>query len=211
MFKLIRMVKKGDKLPAEFRTEWLERNRDLRKTANKLVASVVADGKVLGDDPMYDGVSALYFPAEKEARDSAEKSQGKDSLSVVMDEGKVLFERTGAQFKNLGQLKVILTSVRKKDLSPLQFKDLSLKGYAKTDSKALMESGIQKIVASFAVPAKDQPVVPFDVMLELYFNERDDVKATFGSPVIGMLRKDEETLVDIAAPEIRIVAEEHVL
>jgi len=210
MFKLIRMVKKGDKLPAEFRTEWLERNRDLRKTANKLIASVVADGKVLGDDPMYDGVSALYFPGEKEARDAGEKSQGKDSISVLMDEGKVLFERTGAQFKNLGQLKVILTSVKKKELSPAQFKDLSLKGYAKTESKALMESGIQKIVASFAVPEKDKPAA-FDVMLELYFNEKGDVKATFGSPVIGMLRKDEETLVDLAAPEIRIVAEEHIL
>lgn len=210
MYKLIRMVKKGDRMPAEFRTEWLERNRDLRKTANKLIASVVADGKVLGDDPMYDGVAALYFPGEKEARDSAEKSQGKDSIIVVMDEGKVLFERTGAQFKNLGQLKVILTSVKKKELAPAQFKDLSLKGYGKCDSKALMESGIQKIVASFAVPERAKPAA-FDVMLELYFNERDDIKATFGSPVIGMLRKDEETLVQLDAPEIRIVAEEHIL
>lgn len=210
MFKLIRMAKKGDKLPAEFRTEWLERNRELRKTANQLVASVVADGKVLGDDPLYDGVAALYFPAEKEARDADEKSQGKDSITVVMDEGKVLFERTGATFKPMGQLKVILTSVRKKDLPPAQFKDLSLKGYAKVESKALMESGIQKIVATFAVPTKDK-AAPFDVMLEIYFNSTDDVKATFGSPVIGMLRKDEETLVQLDAPEIRIVAEEHVL
>ena len=209
MFKLIRMVKKGDKLPAEFRTEWLERNRELRKTANKLSASVVADGKVLGDDPLYDGMAALYFPAEKEARDANEKSQAKDSLSVVMDE-KTIFERTGATFKALGQPKVILASVRKKELSPAQFKDLSLKCYAKAESKALMESGIQKIVASFAVPEKDKPVA-FDVMLEIYFNSTDDVKATFGSPVIGMLRKDEETLVQLDAPEIRIVAEEHVL
>jgi hypothetical protein len=209
MFKLIRMVKKGDKLPAEFRTEWLERNRELRKTANKLIASVVADGKVLGDDPLYDGAAALYFPAEKEARDANEKSQAKDSLSVVMDE-KTLFERTGATFKSLGQLKVILASVKKKELSPAQFKDLSLKGYAKAESKALMESGIQKIVASFAVPEKDKAAA-FDVMLEIYFNSTDDVKTTFGSPVIGMLRKDEETLVQLDAPEIRIVAEEHVL
>ncbi len=209
MFKLIRMVKKGDKMPAEFRVEWLERNRELRKTANKLVASVVADGKVLGDDPPYDGVASLYFPAEKEARDANEKSQAKDSLSVVMDE-KTLFERTGATFKALGQLKVILASVKKKDLPSTQFKDLSLKGYAKAESKALMESGIQKIVASFAVPEKDKPAA-FDVMLEIYFNSTDDVKATFGSAVIGMLRKDEETLVQLDAPEIRIVAEEHTL
>ena len=209
MFKLIRMVKKGDKMPAEFRVEWLERNRELRKTANKLIASVVAEGKVLGDDPLYDGMASLYFPAEKEARDANEKSQAKDSLSVVMDE-KTLFERTGATFKALGQLKVILASVRKKELPSAQFKDLSLKGYAKAESKALMESGIQKIVASFTVPEKDKPAA-FDVMLEIYFNSTDDVKATFGSPVIGMLRKDEETLVQLDAPEIRIVAEEHTL
>ena len=208
MFKLIRMVKRGDKLPAEFRQEWLERNRELRKTANRLVASVVAEGKILGD-ALYDGVAALYFPTEKEAHAAEATGQAKDALSVVMDE-KALFERTGATLKPLGQLKVILTSVRKKDLTPAQFKDASLKGYAKTESKALMESGIQKIVASFAVPEKDKTAA-FDLMLELYFNSIDDVKATFSSPVIGMLRKDEETLVQLDAPEIRIVAEEHVL
>jgi hypothetical protein len=48
-------------------------------------------------------------------------------------------------------------------------------------------------------------------MLELYFASGDDVKAAFGSPMIGTLRKDEETLVDLNAPEIRIVSEEHVL
>jgi len=207
MFKLIRMVKKGDKTPVEFRVDWLEKNRELRKTANKLIASVVADGKVLGDDPLYDGVAALVFPTEKEARAVQEQSQAKDSLAVVMEE-KALFERTGATFKALGQPKVILTGVKRKELSPAQFKDLSLKGYAKCESKALMESGIQKIVASFAVPEKDKPAA-FDLMLELYFNSTDDVKATFGSPVIGMLRKDEETLVQLDAPEIRIVAEEH--
>src|SRR5207237_4607157 len=141
----------------------------------------------LGESP-YDGVAALYFPTEKEARSAEATGQAKDALSVVMDE-KTLFERTGATLKPLGQLKVILASVKKKELSPAQFKDASLKGYAKTESKALMESGIQKIVASFAVPEKDKPAA-FDVMLELYFNEKDDVKATFGSPVIGMLRKD---------------------
>src|SRR5258708_20854917 len=209
MLKFKGRVKKGEKLPAGFRTEWLERKRELRKAANPLSPSAVAAGKVLGDDPLYDGMAALYFPAEKEARDANEKSQAKDSLSVVMDE-KTLFERTGATFKSLGQVKVILASVKKKDLPSAQFKDLSLKGYAKAESKALMESGIQKIVASFAVPEKDKPAA-FDVMLEIYFNSTDDVKATFGSPVICMRRKHEETLAQLDAPEIRIVAEEHVL
>ena len=210
MFKLIRMKKRGDKLPAEFRVEWLEKNREVRRTANKVVASVIADGKPLGDEPMYDGVAALYFPTEKEARNADDKNLGKEAISVVADE-KVLFERTGATLKPLGQLKVILASVRKKELSAAQFKDASLKGYAKAESKALMDSGIQRIVASFTVPEKDQGDAVFDVMLEIYFSTTDELKAAFGSPVIGMLRKDEETLVQLDAPEIRIVAEEHVL
>lgn len=210
MFKLIRMKKRGDKLPAEFRQEWLERNRELRKTANRLVASVAADGKPLGDDPSYDGVAALYFPTEKEARAADEKNIGKDAISLVVGDEKALFERTGATLKPLGQLKVILASAKKKEMSAAQFKDASLKGYAKVDSKALMEAAIQKIVVSFAVPEKDKDA-PFDVMLEIYFASTDELKAAFASPVIGMLRKDEETLVQLDAPEIRIVAEEHVL
>lgn len=203
------MVKRGDKLPAEFRQEWLERNRELKKTANKLVASVVADGKPLGDEAAYDGVAALFFPTEKEARAAEATGQAKDALSVVAEE-KILFERTGATLKPLGQLKVILTSVRKKDLTPAQFKEAALKGYAKADSKLLMESGIQRIVVSFAVPEMGKSPA-FDGMLEIYFPGPDELKAAFGSPVIGMLRKDEETLVQLDAPEIRIVAEEHVL
>src|SRR5258708_16500432 len=125
MLKFKGRVKKGAKLPAEFRTEWLERNRELRKTANTLSASVVADGKVLGDDPLYDGMASLYFPAEKEARDANEKSQAKDSLSVVMDE-KTLFERTGATFKTLAQLTSILSSMNHQVLPPAHFNHLSL-------------------------------------------------------------------------------------
>jgi len=110
----------------------------------------------------------------------------------------------------MGQMKVILASVKKKELSPAQFKDASLKGYAKVESKALMDSGIQRIVASFTVPEEGKESA-FDVMLEIYFPGTDELKAAFASPVIGALRKDEETLVQLDAPEIRIVAEEHVL
>jgi hypothetical protein len=209
MFKVIRMAKRADKLPAEFRMDWLDRHRELRRTASKLVASVAADGKPLGDDPSYDGMAALYFSTFPEAKAAREKSEGKDSVSVVMDE-KALFERIDATLKNTGQLKVVLTCVRKPELTAAQFRDASLKGYAKVESKMLMESGIQKIVASFASP--DQGAAPaFDSMLEIYFKDSDALKAAFASPVIGALRKDEETLVRLDAPEIRIVAEEHVL
>jgi hypothetical protein len=208
MLKVIRVVKRGDKLPAEFRQDWLERNRELRKAASKLVASVAADGNILPGEPLFHGVAALYYPAINEARAAHEKEIGKEALSVIAEE-KVLYERTGATLKPMGQLKVILTSIRKKELTPAQYKDAALKGYAKVESKMLMDSGILKIVGSFATAGEKKQ--GFDSMLELYFASADELKAAFGSPLIGALRKDEEAIVDLDAPEIRMVAEEFVL
>ena len=207
MFKVVRMSKRADKLPAEFRVDWLERHKELRRTASKLVASVAADGKPLGDDASYDGVSALYFTTTGEARVAQGKAE-KGVISVVADE-KVLFEKPQAVIKASNQLKVMLTAVRKPELTAAQFKDAALKGYAKAESKAMMGAGILKVVASFAVPEEKSP--PFDSMLEIYFPGTDELKAAFASPVIGMLRKDEETLARLDAPEIRIVAEEFAL
>ena len=208
MLKVIRMVGRGDKLPAEFRQEWLERNRELRKTASNLVASVAADGNILPGEPLFHGVAALYYPAINEARAAHEKDLGKEALSVIAEE-KVIYERTGATLKAMGQLKVVLTSIRKKDLTPAQYKDAALKGYAKVERKMLMDSGILKIVGSFATAGEKKQ--GFDSMLELYFASADELKAAFGSPLIGALRKDEETLMEPNAPEVRIVAEEFVL
>lgn len=208
MLKVIRLVKRGDKLPAEFRQEWLERNRELRKAASNLVASVAADGDILPGEPVFHGVAALYYPAIAEARAAHDKEIGKDALSTITEE-KVLYTRTGAALKPMGQLKVVLTSIRKKELTPAQYKDAALKGYAKVESKMLMESGILKIVASFA--AQGEKKQGFDSMLEIYFASADELKAAFGSPLIGALRKDEETIVDLDAPELRLVAEEFVL
>jgi hypothetical protein len=207
MLKVVRLVKRGDKLPAEFRQEWLERNRELRKTASKLVTSVMADG-ILPGEPLFHGVAALYYPAINEARAAQEKDIGKEALSTITEE-RVLYERTGATLKPMNQLKVILTAIRKKELTPAQYKDAALKGYAKVERKMLMDSGILKIVASFATAGEKKQ--GFDSMLELYFAGADELKAAFGSPLIGALRKDEETIVDLDAPEIRMVAEEFVL
>src|SRR6267142_4807046 len=146
MFKLIRMVKRGDKLPAEFRQEWLEHNRGLRKAVSRLVASVPAEGKILGDEPpAYDGISALYFSTAAEAAKAEDKSLGKDAISLVAEE-KVQFERPEGDklLKPAGRLKVVITAQRKKELSPAQFKDAALKAQAKIEHKALLESPIQK-------------------------------------------------------------------
>ena len=48
-------------------------------------------------------------------------------------------------------------------------------------------------------------------MVEIYFANAEDIKTIFERPVIGMLRKDEENFVQMDAPAIRAVCEEHVI
>ena len=210
MFKVIRMVRRGDKLPGEFRQDWLEHNRQLRKTAGRLVVGVIADAKVFGDEkPPFDGMASLYFSTTTEAAKAEDQSLGKGAISLIAEE-KTLFERPNVALKSSNQLKVVVTALRRKGLSPAQFKDFALKAHAKVEHKAIVASPIQKIVASFAVPQPGETPF-FDGMMELYFASADDIKRTFGSPVIGQLRRDEEAYVQMDAPEIRLVIEEHVL
>lgn len=210
MYKVIRMVKRGDKLPGEFRQEWLEHNRELRKTASGgLKVGVLADNQVFGDEkPPFDGMASLYFSTVIEAAKAEDKSLGRGAISLVAEE-RVLFQRPNVVLKTNGQLKVVVTALRKKGLSPAQFKDFALKALGKLETKALMGSPIQKIVASFAVPQPGEAPF-FDGMIELYFAGPDQIKAAFESPVIGLLRRDEETYVQMDAPELRLVIEEHV-
>lgn len=212
MFKVIRMVKRGEKSLPEFKQEWLERNRELKRAANKVVASVATEGRVLGDEaPPFDGIAAIYFSTAETARAAANKGLGVEAISVVAEE-KVLFARPDADkiIKAQGQLKVVLTAQRKKDLTCAQFKDAWVKSHAKIEHKVLLESPLQKMVASFAVPEEGK-TPDFDGMVELYFASTDDIKTTFGGPIPGMLRKDEETYLQMDAAEIRIIAEEYVL
>ena len=204
------MVRRGDKLPGEFRQEWLEHNRELRKTAARVKAGLLADAKVFGEEkPPFDAMATLYFSTAAEAVKAEDKSLAKGAVSLVAEE-KTLFERPNVTLKNTGQLKVVVTAVRRQGLSPAQFKDFALKAHAKIESKAIVESPIQKIVGSFAV-AQPGETPAFDGMIELYFASADDIRAAFGSPVIGLLRRDEESYVKLDAPEIRLVIEEHVL
>ena len=211
MYKVIRLVKRGDKLPGEFRQEWLEHHRELRRAAaGGIRAGVISDAKVFGEErPPFDGMAVLYFSTATEAAKAEDKSLSKGAISLVADD-RVLFERPNLTLKNSDQLKVVLTAVRRKGMSHGQFKDAAFKAHTKVESKMLAESPIQKVVASYAVPQPGETPA-FDGMLELYFASLDDIKATFASPVIGMLQKDEENYVQMDAPEIRLVIEEYVL
>jgi hypothetical protein len=171
--------------------------------------SVVADGNILPGEPLYHGVASLYYPTNVEARAANEKDLGKDAIGVMVEE-RTLFEKTGVNYKPMGQLKVILADVRKKDLTPAQFKIEASKVYAKIESKTLIDAGVQKMVLNFAQPEKGKEPA-FDSVLEIYFGSGDEVKSVFASPLIAQLRQEIEALLDLDAPEIRLVAEESTL
>src|SRR5690348_1507844 len=107
------MVRRGDKLPGEFRQEWLEHNRELRKTAARVKAGLLSDAKVFGEEkPPFDGMATLYFSTAAEATKAEDKSLAKGAVSLVAEE-KTLFERPNVTLKNTGQLKVVVTAVRR--------------------------------------------------------------------------------------------------
>ena len=74
----------------------------------------------------------------------------------------------------------------------------------------IAESPVQKIVATFAVPDAGRDPA-FDRMVELYFKSAGDIRAMFAGPIPAMMRKHEENFVQMDAPAIRAVCEEHLV
>lgn len=211
-FKVVRMAKRGGTLPAEFRQDWLERHREIRRAAKRVVASVATGEVALGGDaPPFDGMSAVYYSSASEAR--AALVDDPQKIEVACDEY-VMSQKSDADrlIKSNGQLKIIRTLMRRKDLSLAQFKDYWLKNHAKLEQRVIAESPVVRIVASFALqpePGGNEP--HFDGMVELYFTTVEDLRALFAGPIPAMMRKDEENFVQMDAPAIRVVAEEFVL
>ncbi len=201
-FKVVRMAKRGDKTPAEFKPEWLERHRELKRAANRVVASI-ATGEVAlgGEEPPFDGMAAIYYSNAEAAR-------------AVVCEEHAMSQKPDADklIKSNGQLKIVRTVFRRKDLTQLQFKDYWLMNHAKLEARVIAESPMLRIVATFALPPEKGGNEPaFDGMVELYFASAEDIRTTFAGPVPAMMRKDEENFVQMDAPAVRLIAEEFVL
>jgi uncharacterized protein (TIGR02118 family) len=211
-FKVVRMVKRGNLRPAEFRQEFLEKHRELKRAAKRVVASVSTGEVALGgNEAPFDGMAALYYSSAAEARHALGDDPAKVEVacSEYMMSQKPDAERT---IKGQGQLKIIRTVIRRKDLTLAQFKDYWLKNHSKLEHRVIAESPVVRIVASFALPPEPGGNEPhFDGMVELYFSSTDDIRAMFAGPIPAMMRKDEENFVQMDAPAIRLVAEEFVL
>jgi uncharacterized protein (TIGR02118 family) len=112
--------------------------------------------------------------------------------------------------KASGQLKIIRTVYRRRDLSRAQFRDYWLNTHSKLEDKVIETTAMQRIVATFAIDEyREEP--DFDGMAELYFDRIEDIRAMFAGPVPAMMRKDEENFVQMDAPAVRLVAEEYLI
>ena len=121
----------------------------------------LATGEVAlgGTEAPFDGMSATYFPSEREARAAAEHFSG----DIVL----VCYEHAmGQNAKPQTKIKIVRTVYRRRDLTHQQFKDYWLKNHAKLEDRVIAESPVQKIVATFALPERGRDPA-FDGMVEL--------------------------------------------
>lgn len=230
--KIVRLVKRRPDLTlAQFKEYWLTEHARLERRAieagvlERVVASI-STGEVAmgGTAPPFDGMVALYFKSLEDARGAFSSTEtaamredakhfvdASRQLQVFADEY-LMSEKPGASaaLKKSGQLKVVRTVYRRRDLAHDRFKDYWLTRHSKLEDKVVETTGVQRIVATFAVP-QDRAEVDFDGMVELYFGGAEDIRAMFAGPVPAIMRKDEENFVQMDAPAVRLVAEEYVI
>ena len=233
MIKIVRLVKRRpDFTFAQFKDYWLTRHVEHERRAiestplRKVVASIATGEVALGAAvPPFDGMVALYFrnleearatfsgPATAAMRDDARNFVARDAIPPqIFAEEYLMSEKpqAAAAIKTSGQLKIIRTVFRRRDLSRAQFRDYWLNTHSKLEDKVIATTDMQRIVATFAVDEyREEP--DFDGMVELYFNRIEDIRAMFAGTVPAMMRKDEENFVQMDAPAVRLVAEEYLI
>ncbi len=233
LIKIVRMVKRRPGLtPAQFKEYWLERHAPLERRAVeagalKKIVATFATGEVAagGKEAPFDGMAALYCdsvdaaraamasPATAAMREDARNFADVDHavVSMIADEH-LMSQRPDADrsMRTEGQLKIVRTVARRRDLTHAQFKDYWLQNHSKLEEKALAMSAMQRIVATFAVPEPGREP-DADGMVELYFDSAEDIRSMFAGPVPAMMRRDEENFVQMDAPAIRAVCEEYLI
>jgi len=233
LVKVVRLVKRCPEFSlAQFKEYWLMRHavherRAIEATPLQKVVASIATGEVAlgGTAPPFDGMVALYFRSIEEARETfsgpaaaAMRDDAKNFVQLdpippqIFAEEYLMSEKPGAAdaMKSSGQLKIVRTVSRRRDLTQAQFRDYWLKEHSKLEDKVVETTGVQRIVATFAVPQyREDP--DFDGMVELYFSHVEDIREMFAGSVPAMMRRDEENFVQMDAPAVRLVAEEYLI
>ena len=103
---------------------------------------------------------------------------------------------------------------KRRDMTRDEFKEYWLTKHLEIEKIALQKTKVRKITASFATgELKGGRELPFDGLAEIYFDSIGDLKAHYETEFhkSGVMRKDEENFVDMAADPIRVVTEEYVV
>jgi uncharacterized protein (TIGR02118 family) len=232
MIKIVRLVKRRNDLTlAQFKDYWLTRHAEHERRAiestplQKVVASIATGEVALGAEvPPFDGMVALYFENLEAARatfsgpeTAAMREDARNFVAVDQVQPQIFADEylisekpdASAAMKRSGQIKIIRTVYRRRDLSPATFKDYWLARHSRLEEKVIATTPMRRIVATFALP--DSAAPEFDGLAELYFDCVEDIRATFSGPVPAMMREDEENFVQMDAPAVRLVAEEYVI
>jgi hypothetical protein len=194
-FKVVRMAKRGDKLPLEFKQEWVELHSQLKRSSDRVVV-----GMVTGQTPAFDGMAAMFYSNADKARATLIDDPKRQE---VLCEEFLAGEKIDAAktVKPKDQLKIVRTIMRHKDLSLAQFKDYWLKNYLKLEKRLTVETPVLRVVATFAlppVPGGNEPYI--DGLEEIYVASNDDIKAMLASPIPALMRKEEESFVQLDSP-----------
>ena len=231
MFKIIRMVKRRrDMTLAQFKEYWLTKHAELHRKSldlypvRRIVASFSTGEVALGGtESQFDAMTAIYFdtledlraakagPVPRMMADDEKNFVESVPINIVADEH-VMSRKPGVEkvLKKSGQLKIIRTVYRRKDLTHQQFKDYWLNNHSKLENIVVTQSPTQYIVATFAIaePGREPDM---DGMVELYYQSVEDIRAMFASKIPQMMRDDEQNFVQMDAPAIRAVTEEHLI
>ncbi|MCC6472236.1 MAG: EthD domain-containing protein [Burkholderiales bacterium] len=231
MVKIIRMVRRREGMTlAQLRDYWMTRHAELHRRAldmcpvKRVVASFATGEVVLGGaQAQFDAMTTLYFdsmddlksarsgPVPQMMAEDERNFAGEVPVRIVAEE--YLMSRksdAGDIPKACGQLKIIRTVYRRRDLTHAQFRDYWLNNHSRLEDRVVKESPTQHIVASFAVPEPGREP-DMDGMVELYYRSAQDIRAMFAGPVPQMMREDERNFVQMDAPAIRAVAEEYLI
>jgi hypothetical protein len=206
-FKVVRMAKRGDKLPLEFKTEWIELNGQLKRAANRVTVSMPTSEK-----SPFDGFAAIYQSTLTKARDNLSDKPGRQE---VLCEEFVSSEKPDAAktIKAKDQIKVVRLIIRKQDMSLADFRKHWLTSYSKLEKRLTVETPVLRVAASLAMPPEPGGNEPyFDGMEEVYLASLEDFNAMLASPIPALMRKEEENFVQMdAAHNASLMVEETTL
>src|SRR4051794_32042274 len=119
-FKVVRMAKRGEKSLPEFKQEWLELHRELKRTASKVVASIATGEVALGGTEVpFDGMATMYYTTLDKAKAALRDDPTKPE--VVCEEFMIAEKIDAAKtIKAINQLKIVRTVIRRNDQTHAQ-------------------------------------------------------------------------------------------